>query len=86
MTALRLFAISDGPEPFSCLSSLSFLSRVQRCYDGKPRITSQRSRDDGVSCSNPDARHDFNTNRWVAGRTHLTVHITPYDVGLHRTV
>lgn len=50
-----------------------FLSlRPQECYDSKPRIISERCKDNHTICSNMDVVHNFDANKWV--RWHRTSH------------
>lgn len=49
-----------------------FVFLCQECYDGKPRIISERSTDKPTICSNLNARHNFDANKCLAFvvRTH----------------
>ncbi|KAK5856636.1 hypothetical protein PBY51_008219 [Eleginops maclovinus] len=49
-----------------------FMFLCQECYDGKPRIISNRCRDNRTSCSNLDAHHTFDANKCLVFvmRTH----------------
>ncbi|XP_033998686.1 zinc finger CCCH domain-containing protein 7B-like [Trematomus bernacchii] len=49
-----------------------FVFLCQECYDGKPRIISNRCRDNRTTCSNLDAHHTFDANKCLAFvmRTH----------------
>ncbi|XP_070703241.1 zinc finger CCCH domain-containing protein 7B-like [Pempheris klunzingeri] len=43
-----------------------FIFLCQECYDSKPRIISQRYKDNHTICSNLDARHTFDANKCFA--------------------
>uniref|UniRef100_A0A3Q4AGS7 C3H1-type domain-containing protein n=1 Tax=Mola mola TaxID=94237 RepID=A0A3Q4AGS7_MOLML len=43
-----------------------FLFLCQECYDHKPRIISKRRKDSHTTCSNTDARHNFDANKCLA--------------------
>ncbi|KAJ4932386.1 hypothetical protein JOQ06_010809 [Pogonophryne albipinna] len=49
-----------------------FVFLCQECYDGKPRIISNRCKDNRTTCSNLDAHHTFDANKCLAFvmRTH----------------
>ncbi|XP_069557431.1 zinc finger CCCH domain-containing protein 7B-like [Brachyistius frenatus] len=49
-----------------------FIFLCQECYDSKPRIISERHRDNLTICSNLEARHNFDANKCLAFvvRTH----------------
>ncbi|XP_051905974.1 zinc finger CCCH domain-containing protein 7B-like isoform X2 [Hippocampus zosterae] len=44
----------------------TFLFLCQECYHGKPRVISERCRDDHAVCSNAVARHSFDANKCLA--------------------
>ncbi|XP_008298166.1 zinc finger CCCH domain-containing protein 7B isoform X2 [Stegastes partitus] len=50
----------------------TFMFLCQECYDSKPRIISERCRDNRTICSNSAARHNFDANKCLAFvvRTH----------------
>ncbi|KAJ3600190.1 hypothetical protein NHX12_031176 [Muraenolepis orangiensis] len=43
-----------------------FMFLCEKCYDGKPSVISKRCQDDRTTCSNPCARHAFDTNKCLA--------------------
>lgn len=43
-----------------------FIFLCGACYDNKPTMISNRSRDDNTICSNMDARHSFDANKCLA--------------------
>lgn len=43
-----------------------FMFLCQECYDSKPRIISERRRDNPTICSNLNARHNFDANKCLA--------------------
>nr|XP_033501674.1 zinc finger CCCH domain-containing protein 7B-like isoform X1 [Epinephelus lanceolatus] len=64
-----------------------FLFLCQVCYDSKPRIISNRSKDNHTICSNLDARHSFDANKCLAFvvRTHSVNYskVRPLSVKRH---
>lgn len=62
-----------------CFSFFVFLS-LQECYDNKPRIISKRFKDNQTICSNLDARHTFDANKWACLQhmSHSSTHPHPF--------